>query len=332
MKKAVFSGLVIFLALTILSSMAYPWNFATHAYVATKIGKVLGNANEMYGIMLPDLFNFDFSLMDDMVLRGYTHGIPGTPPNENFMSVWYNASWGLKKSLAFGYVAHNDAWGMDFVAHWQANPAIPQGDIPFPIGVPNPTYQPPGYVIQLAATLDFALAMNSVWAALGIENDYASRLMFCHNIIEYAGDLVVKRADPLIGSRLITAAFFRTPEAAKLLQAAFPPFYKTMIAAAEPKYRDFLIQYGLILLTPEKTAINLLANQLADLAIDYFQYINPLAPPGYFDAYKPQLIEFGKMSLAASIQICEAANYMDEVNKLVVPYITQQLVLHGVTY
>jgi len=66
------------LASIFIASTAYSWNYATHAFIAGKIGKNLPvhNFNEMYGLMAPDILNFEFSLMNDSVLRGYTHGIP----------------------------------------------------------------------------------------------------------------------------------------------------------------------------------------------------------------------------------------------------------------
>ncbi len=327
MKKTLRSGFACLLALVFVSSGAYAWNFATHAYIAGKLGKLLplANANEMYGIMLPDLFNLDFSLMGDTTLRGYTHGIPGV--SENFMQVWYNANWGLKKNIAWGFVAHNDVWGMDFVAHWQANPFSPGPDIPFPLGVPDPTSQPPGYIIKLAQFLDNGLATNpmgNVWQLLGIEDNYPIRLELCHNLIEYAGDFIIKRADPMIGQKLIGAALLRTPQVTSLLKAAFPPEYAPLIDAAEPEYRKMLIQYGLILMTPEQTAINLLSEQLADLAIAYLG--------SDYEAYRSVLVEFGKSALAASVQICQDAGYMDEINLMTLPYVKQQLLLHGIFY
>jgi len=348
MKKNVISGLVAALALLFITSTAYPWNFATHAYIAGKIGKVLplANFNEMYGAMAPDVFNFEFSLMDDYMLRGYTHGMPPDavyyPPylgaDHNFMNVWYSANWGLKKSAALGFISHNDAWAADFVAHWRAFPTADPTPIPFPIyAPPDCILQPPGYVIYLAAALDAGLALEGVWTTMGLDTDYATRLMFCHNIIEYAGDLVLKRVDPLIGQKIILACVLRTPAFANLLKDGFGHLYDPLVVAGEPAYRKFLIQYGLILLMPEKTAIEMLANQLADLAIDYFEFLNPGYPPGSFDGLKPQLVEFGKGSLAAAIEICEAPpfglpSYMQELNMVAVPWVKAQLLAHGVTY
>ena len=353
MKKTIISGLAVGLALLMVSTAAYSWNFATHAYIANKIGKwlPLANYNEMYGAMAPDMFNFEFSLMDNSWLSGYTHGIPpdaagyfpGPAPSNDFMQVWNLADWGLKKSASYGYISHNDAWGADFVAHWRAFPTsdpAPPDPIPFPLdGRPGSTLQPPGYVIYLAGVLDAGLEMYDVWELMGLETDYETRLMFCHNIIEYAGDLVLKRREPLIGKQLVLASVFRTPAFKNLLKAAYPDVYDPLVDAAEPEYRKMIAQYGLILLTPEQTAIGLLAEQLADLAVAYFLYLG--FPPEMVEPMRPQLVEFGVLALGAATEICESPasfglsgmpSYMDELNMVTIPWVKMQLFAHGVIY
>jgi len=349
MKKNVISGLVAALALLFIISTAYSWNFATHAYIAGKIGKALPvhNYNEMYGIMAPDILNFEFSLMNDNLLRSYTHGIPPDAayyypypsPSDNFMNVWL-AHHGVKSAATYGFVAHNDAWGADFVAHWRMVPTTnptPPDPIPFPFSRPDGfTWQPPGYIIYLATALDFGLELEGAWEAMGFEDDYATRLMFCHNIIEYAGDLALKRHDPLIGRKLVWACHLRTPQFAKLLEEAFPDAYGDLIDAAEPEYREFLTQYGLILLQPEGIAIEILAGQLADLAIEYLAFIWGI-PPEALEGIREQLTLFGQVSLAAAVEICEAPpfglpSYMKELDQVAVPWIGDQLQAHGVIY
>ncbi len=353
MKRMIISGLAVWLSLLLVSTAAYSWNFATHAYIAGKIGKVLPlvNSNEMYGATAPDMFNFEFSLMDDVLLRGYTHGIPPdaayysppTAPSNDFMQIWNMAGWGLKRSTAYGYVSHNDAWGADFVAHWRAFPTpdpTPPDPIPFPFYMPSGfTLQPPGYIIYLAATLDTGLAYQGVWTAMGLDTDYATRLVFCHNIIEYAGDLVLKRNKPLIGRDLVLASNLRTREFRSLLKAVFPDAYDAMIDAGELDYRKMLMRYGLTLLMPEKTAIEMFAAQLADLAVDYLIFMG--FPPEMVEPMRPQLVEFGIGALTASIDICEHADiylgegfptYMQELNQVAIPWVKAQLLAHGVVY
>lgn len=321
MKKKIFLGSAVLLGIFFIFSTAYPWNYATHAYIVDKIGKKLplSNANEMYGIMAPDLFNLEFSLMDDMKLWSYTHGIPG---KENFMKVWKKARLGLQRSLAFGYVAHNEVWGADYTAHFRSQ--LPLAS--------DPTYgpQPPGYVIILAIELDKILAAQGVWGMLGLPLTLEDRLMFCHNIVEYAGDILIKRADPLIGQKIINACILRSPEFPSLLKNAFPPEYGSLIGQAEKAFRNQTALYGAILLMPEKTALNILSDQLAGLAIDYLEFLFD-APPGSFDYIKPQLATLAQAAMGIGIELCAGYHYLDEV-QLTIGYVETQLAAHHVFY
>jgi hypothetical protein len=174
---------------------------------------------------------------------------------------------------------------------------------------------------------------------MDLETDYATRLMFCHNIIEYAGDLALKRHDPLIGQKIILACALRTPEFPKLLKDGFDHLYDPLVAAGEPEYRKMLMQYGLILLMPENTAIAMLADQLADLAVDYLIFLG--LPPEMVEPMRPQLVEFGILTLTLSIDICENTpaylgegfpTYMEELNSVAIPWVKAQLLAHGVVY
>jgi len=320
MKKTIISGLAVGLALLFVISTAYPWNYATHAYIAGKIGKILplANFNEMYGIMLPDFLNFEFELWLDGTLRGYTHGVPvGHPyflPSTDFMKVWQKAKFGLKKNIAFGYVAHNDVWGADYVAHWNADP---YNQIPG---------QEPGFIIFLAQVLK----SNIDWTPfeqLGLPLSDADKMEFCHNIVEYAGDILIKQADPWIGAKLFMAAALRTPETVNLLKAAYPMEYHALINAAEPEFRRQMALLGHILMQPQEAIISIFAEQMAGLSIDYFKTLYGQD----ISAYKDLLVLFGKGAIGASVEICEALGYMDEVN-MTVQWVAEQLASHMVTY
>jgi hypothetical protein len=182
--------------------------------------------------------------------------------------------------------------------------------------------------------------MQGVWTAMGLDSDFETRLMFCHNIIEYSGDLVLKRNDPLIGQKIILACALRTPEFARLLKDGFDHLYDPLVSAGEPEYRKMLMQYGLILLMPEQTAINMLSEQLAGLAIDYLAFnwgITPEQLEAMMPGIRDQLTLFGQGALAAGIDVCEAPpfglpSYMRELNLVAVPWVKAQLLAHGVIY
>jgi hypothetical protein len=330
MKRTIFSTLALAIAVILISATAYSWNFATHAYIAEKIGKALPlpNANEIYGIMAPDLYNFEFSLMDDLTLRGLTHGIPkddpAHAPSQAFMQVWWKAKPGMQKSDAFGYVAHNDAWGADYIAHWKALPYLP----PFP-----PPYkdQPPGYIIALAVQLDKLIESWGVWdyfAEAGIPLGIPERMMFCHNIVEYAGDIIIKRADPLIGKKIYESCLLRSPEFPELLNAVFPAYYNVVLA--EAAYRDQMAQYGLLLTMDEDSIVQNVAQQMAEFSIQYLAYITNQNPSD-FEPFRDMLVDLSYNSIYAGVEICKAGKYMNEVN-LTVLWVRIQLLLHHVTY
>ena len=320
MKKTIISGLAVGLALLFIISTAYPWNYATHAYIAGKIGKIplLANFNEMYGIMLPDFLNTKFDYVFDGTLRGYTHGVPVGhpyfPPSTDFMKVWQKAKFGLKKNIAFGYVAHNDVWGADYVAHWNADPYDQtQG-------------QEPGFIILLAQVLN----SNIDWTPfeqLGLSLSDSDKLEFCHNIVEYAGDILIKKADPWIGNKLFMAAVLRTPETTNLLKAAYPLEYHDLINSAEPEFRRQMALLGITLMKPPEAIISFFAEELAGLSIEYFKALYGQD----ISAYKDLLILFGKGAIGTSVGLCEALGYMDEVN-MTVQWVAEQLASHLVIY
>ena len=103
---------IICLGLTLSSSEAFSWGFATHAYIDDHLGKkgIRNNLNEIYGGVMPDLFNtlFDYPEYLDF-LPVQTH--------LKSMKVWKASRGEVEKSLAFGFVSHNDRWGADFTAH-----------------------------------------------------------------------------------------------------------------------------------------------------------------------------------------------------------------------
>ena len=311
-------------ALLAVSTAGYSWNYATHAYIAGRIGTFMPilKMNQVYGIMAPDIFNLDFSLMDDAILRGYTHGVPpeGTGGlNQNFMAVWRNADGPFQLADALGYLAHNDAWGADYIAHWQAIPPLP----PF-----APPYQDehPGYIVALAVQLDQILDGYGVWAGLaakGVPLSIDERMLFTENIVEYAGDILIKRADPLIGQKIMEAAMVRTPSFWALLMRAFPRQYKPLMKAAEEAFQQDMIQYGVLLQADEATIIMVVSNQLVGFAIQYLAYKTGM-PPAAFDSLRPDLFNVAFLAMNASVLICEGANYMAEVNATA-SYVAAQL-------
>jgi hypothetical protein len=331
MKKRISFGLGVVVALLVVATAGYSWNYATHAYIATKIGTFLPllRSNEIYGLMAPDLFNLDFGLMDNLTLRGYTHGIPAEDPagtNQDFMAVWRKAGGPFQKAVAYGYVAHNDAWGADYIAHWRAIPP----PSPFPDPYQN---QPPGYIIALAVQLDQVLEANGVWA--GFEQDpfnitlgIADRINFTHNIVEFAGDILIRRADPQIGRKIFEAALLRTPEFPGLLKMVFPSPFNDEVEAVEEAFRQQLMQYGLLFWNShsESFIIDAISNQLAAFAVQYIKAVIG----SDFSNYQQNLVPIARGAIIAGVQICEQGHFVNEVNATAV-YVAVQLMLHHVS-
>lgn len=235
MKKSLLSAAAIVLTLAFLAQPAHPWGSATHAYIMDHIGKTvyMRNLNEIYGSMAPDIFN----LMPASYFRDYlweqTHRHPG------FMKVWNNANWiGLEKPLAYGFVAHNDQWAMDYTAHHRSR-----------------LYWIDGYVVVKAHLLE---AVFDLSAQLGITEPEAIDLW--HNLVEVAGDIVIWRNDPNIGKKIKASALLRSQQFPGLLIKAYATelnaYYLTEINTLgfadaqqflfdmEDQYRQVMFGYG----------------------------------------------------------------------------------------
>jgi hypothetical protein len=315
MRKTMLSSLAIISALAFLSSPSFSWNFATHAYIANNIGKTspLQNFNEIYGIMAPDLYNFNFSLMGDMKLYSYTHGLPN-PGQEKFLKVWEKARWGLAKATAFGFVAHNDVWGADFTAHHMAQ-SMPLGK---------------GYIIFLAEMLRDQLGGAGLWIQLGQllggpvpEED---KMTFCENIVEYAGDILIKRKDPRIGFKIMTACVLRSPDFPKVLEEAFPGVYR--VRSAEKEYRRLMALYGGMLMQDDENAIIAsMAEQVADLTIEFIKSTKGIDLSAYLELFQG----ICRDAIGGALLLCEGANYMGEIGATVA-FVENQLLAHNIVY
>jgi hypothetical protein len=329
MKKILVLCLSLFLLLASAAVPAFSWGSATHAYIAGKIGKIfpLMNANEVYGIMGPDLFNYSFDpVINSMnpILRAYTHGDNG-PMGDGFLQVWYKASWwGYQKSAAFGYVAHNDVWGADFTAHHEARLGALQG-----------------YIIKKAERLNEIL--DAELTGIGLPDVttpdldfHALRIEVCHNLVETAGDILIKRSDFLIGQKILTASILRTPDFPKLLVQAMLPavpvgdkeMYKTAIIENEKSFRQMMVSYGGILTLPEEQIIQAFTDQMTALGIQYLYamtggYVNLI---GQENVVRP----IAEKGIVESLKICQN-DYLPEIN-YTINFVKKQLNIHGVKY
>ncbi len=103
-KKLLVTLGVPLLMLLSFSTEAFSWGAATHAYIEDHLGRKRGlfNDSEIYGGMLPDVFNY---LFDYPTYLGYLYN----ETHNEFLKVWNASRAGLEKSLAYGFAGHNDS-------------------------------------------------------------------------------------------------------------------------------------------------------------------------------------------------------------------------------
>ncbi len=273
----------LFLAPLVLAfvcvQFAFGWGNATHVYFAKQLGVKFGtpNMNEMYGSLLPDCFNLVWDL------QGLYE-----PTHDNAMNVWQAASGRIQKSLALGFMTHNQTWGADYTAHIKS--------FTFPSFVNPATGKPGGYAVEKGVELmqELAPVVAGILVGGGVPAEevemYAMgvSLELGHDLSETAVDLLVKRnLDPAIGARMVLAAKLRPACAGDLLAAAYASYLASMppeaaeqtIKAVEQGYREYIIQYGMAFCLPERQTIEMLSQQMAPVAEEYIEAnLAPLFP------------------------------------------------------
>ena len=311
MKKNLMTVGVTFLMLLSLSTEAFSWSAATHAYIENQLGKKRGleNSNEIYGGIVPDVFNYLFNYPAYLdYLYGQTH--------EDFIKVWRTARWGLEKSLAYGFVGHNDVWGADFTAHHLCN-TCGTGE---------------GYAIAKAREL---LTIAPLPPELGIPEDVAIEIF--HEIVENSVDILVsKKTDPLIGKKIVSSAIARSPQFPLLLVKAYAKDFALyagisyfeaarFITSAEKEFRKTMILYGEVLMQDEATAIQLISEQTAEAAEGFLSLYGIQLP-----LPKEEIIQMVIGYTTLAISICEY-DYQHEI-EATIHFVDQQLKGHGITY
>jgi len=299
---------VLLLTSLLIAPEASPWGSAVHAYIDDHLGtnRPVRNANEMYGGMAPDVFNYLFDHPDRLqFLYAQSHN--------NFMRLWEVAHRRLGRSVAFGFVSHNDVWGADSTAHHQCT----QCNAPY------------GYVIAKAQWMVKYASLS----ILGISDEVA--LEVHHNIVESAVDLLIRRQDPHVGQRITAAALLRSPDFPALLVDAYARDFSRhfdltrsgaakTIAAAEMNFRRMMLQYGQILMQDDETAMQLVAEQLADQATTYLSSFGVILPASL------DVVELAKRLLGYAMSLCEP-DYTQEIQGTI-DAVDHALHTHGIRY
>ncbi|MGE5172786.1 MAG: hypothetical protein ACM3MD_03045 [Betaproteobacteria bacterium] len=293
-KKKVFTTLCIAsLALILVPSTALPWDIATHTYIEEHLFKQQGLTdsavlyNRIYGSMTIDIFNSNFT-SPFLEFATYLHD----PTQNNFLKVWEKAGAGAEaeKAFAYGFVGHNNTWGMDSTAH-----------------ISGVTYgRGEGYVIAKARILAAVLKpmLESPEVGLSLPDDVLVGI--CHYLVESGVDLLVRSLDPSIGNKLMAAAFYRSDEIPGLLVKAYAPDFSALagssqnvaqiILAAEGMFRASTMGYGWAL--TQDNALDLVAGGLARQAVGYFNF---LGLPPVPDA---TVVQVAKQGIFAAMSLC----------------------------
>ncbi len=272
----------------LLPSAAFSWDWATHAYIEEHFYQAQGQAaddevlnNRIYGAAALDLFNDNFT-MPYFAFFTYLHD----RTQDNFLKTWENAVTGSERAFAYGFVGHNNTWGMDSTAH-----------------ISGVTYgRGEGYVIAKAHELALMLK-PALEAQLGRTLPDDVLVNICHYFVETGVDLLVRGLDPSIGEKLMAAAYHRSDEVAALLVRSYAADFSGLagsaenaaqtITTAESKFRATLMGYGWAL--TQNNALDLLAGPLAKIGVSYLDL-----PAGSEAALVPTV----KQGIGAAMMLC----------------------------
>jgi hypothetical protein len=252
MKTRAVAVSMVLAALLALTTEAFSWGNATHVYINDSLAGKGGvcTDNAIYGGLGPDIFNFMF---EDPALLQYLTALT----HEHATEVWNAARTKREKALALGFVSHNELWGADRTAH-RAGITYGAAD---------------GYVIAKANEL---LTLAPLPPDLGIPEGAAAEIY--HNVVEIAVDVLIKEhLDQQAGQKMASAALARSPEFPHLLVRAYGEAIAgatglskgesvKFIRASERELRKTIVLYGQALAQDTATAVNLLSEQMVDLA------------------------------------------------------------------
>ena len=279
-----FSSLCLILSLSMAPALA--WDLATHAYIEEHLYKKKGQAdsatmyNRIYGAGAIDIFNNNFT-SPYLEFAAYLHDTT----QEDFLKVWEIAASTDEKAFAYGFVSHNNTWGMDSTAHVSGR-TFGRGE---------------GYVIAKARALA-AMLGPAVEAQLGPLPEEVL-VDVCHYLVESGVDFLVRAKDPEIGSKLVAAAYNRSAEVPMLLAEAYKSDFAylaggqdaaaSFIANAEGDFRASMVAYGYAL--TQENALDLVAGGLAAVGVSYLGL-----PPGS----EVVLLPIVKQGIVAAKMLC----------------------------
>ncbi len=312
MKRLLLAGGTIFCAIFLFSQAAFSWGWAVHAYIDEQFETKwqIRNVNLLYGSLVPDIFNYQFDA-PALYMHEQTH--------YDFMKLWEAARSTPGKALAFGFVSHNEQWGVDYTAH---KSGITFGEAE-------------GYVVAKAYILNGYLA--PILASYGLNLPEPVALQVCHELVEFGVDILMTHVDPTVGARITAAAMPPNPNFPMLLEKAYAEEFaasfgvsnveaRKYFATSEMQFRQFMILYGQVLSIPDDaTKAALIAGYLANIAAAFLAANGITLPPGVDTEQLAGLLQYG---IGQSIEICQL-DFLDEVNATS-GFVAQQLAAHGI--
>jgi hypothetical protein len=254
-------GFLFSLFLLLVPVNLFAWGQATHAYFAKAVAGGNPNFLEMYGAMVPDLFNLMTDSPDYDYLYDQTHYHYGKVTRKSLGTDL--------KPFAFGFATHNQRMGADRTAHLHGR-TVKGGYI---IGKRT------SLALQIRPDLTTILENAGVPFALFVAGPAATGL--AESFIEAAIDLLIKRnEDPSIGAEILQAAQDRPSSVPDLLVASYARDFARhldltdeeaagLIREAEADFQQLMIGYGEILSLEEPEALQTLADQGASLIESY---------------------------------------------------------------
>ena len=293
--RVIFLAVFLINTLGLVPSQAWAWGSATHAYIADRLGSTQGltNLNEIYGAMALDTFNYPYPFDSpyQYLLQDKAH--------LEAIKVWNSAKTGdpYTRSAAYGFMSHNDVWGADYTAHHSGRT--------YGLGE--------GYIITKTADL-LSTPYGGLFTLLNVPQSLAFDLT--HVAVETGVDVMMLRLDSQIGNKIIDAASQRTPQFPELLVQAYandlPLNYQdasTLIRNAEAKFNSLMQLYGQALSFDEATAVQLLSEQLANIADAYLeQYGITLSPE--------DLVAFIGAYINEAMALCQG-DFEEEINQTI---------------
>jgi hypothetical protein len=321
MRGKIYVALIVFAVVLTWSSAAFAWGYTVHAWAADSYGKRDGdkNLNEVYGALLPDTFNhylFSLPCFGDIYFLTHFSG---------FMSVDYAQKTGMEKGTAYGFLGHNNDWGLDSTSHTSG----------------MTTCQGNGYVICKAAEMAEVLPADVNLPLVGTIELYPLTWLdldgdeipdipawmaaeLYHGIVEYAIDLKMKEVDQDIGLLLLEAAEQRSDKVPGLMVEAFvsePAFScidtasrATFIETSEATGRQIIYDFGGILAQPYPFDLFGMAELMAAMGAGFLGLPEP--PPGLDILVAGYLMKAQELVDASFLaEIDESAAFVDKQMK-----------------